>query len=141
MDSVEPVLALLGSGIAADCAYTGNVVLLATGLHPAVDEEVNVILFESMPVIRGNVLGPIFSYNVLLPLLGEASRLMRTLSIVQCCHPFYFLFSNIISQCCASNPSSLSGTSVGSIFSLSPKTAFSRMFVYTCSTFDAFMSE
>jgi hypothetical protein len=50
MDSVEPVLALLGSGIATDCAYTGNVVLLATGLHPAVDEEMTVVLFESMTV-------------------------------------------------------------------------------------------
>jgi hypothetical protein len=125
MDSVEPVLALLGSGIAADCAYTGNVVLLATGLHPAVDEEVNVVLFESMPVIRGNVLGPIFSYNLPRLVLGEASSLMRTLSIVQCCHPFYFFFfSNTILRCCGSNSFSLSSTSVGSIFSLSPKTAF-----------------
>jgi hypothetical protein len=42
MDSVKPVLALLGGGIATDCAHTGNVVLLATRLYPALDEEIAV---------------------------------------------------------------------------------------------------
>jgi hypothetical protein len=43
MDFVEPVLDLLGSGITSDCTYISNVVLLATGLHPAMDEGINVV--------------------------------------------------------------------------------------------------
>lgn len=57
MDSVKPILALLGSGIATYCTHTGNVGLLATGIHPALDEEVTLAPFDSTNFQSSNLFG------------------------------------------------------------------------------------